>query len=54
MFNFPVGAMLESFKLPFQEAVEKWTSHPPCCSTLPFSVITELQLSSLSHTTASH
>ena len=23
MFNFPVGAMLESFKLPFQEAVEK-------------------------------
>lgn len=23
MYNFPVGAMLESFKLPFQEAVEK-------------------------------
>ena len=23
MYNFPVGAMLESFKLPFREAVEK-------------------------------
>jgi len=26
MFNFPVGAMLESFKLPFREAVEKAAS----------------------------